>query len=232
MKQHVQLPNNMTSELSPKDLLIYVSIKRYMNNDTREAFPSLETIAKHASSTKPTVRKCIDKLVDLEYITIRKVGRKNVYKFSNAKNFEPFSYEFLDKEDLSANEKAYLIASQQYMYKDIDNYGKMTYSDNKLSEIINISRHSIKKYDQSLLEKGYLSIVTTDKKDMSSGLMINEKVFHLDELGQAIVFTLKNHEDRIKDTEENIEDLKTKMKAMQHQIDLFLKGNKETDLNL
>jgi len=167
MKQHVQLPNNMTSELSPKDLLIYVSIKRYMNNETREAFPSLETIAKHASSTKPTVRKCIDKLVDLEYITIRKVGRKNVYKFSNSKNFEPFSYEFLDKEDLSANEKAYLIASQQYMYKDIDNYGKMTYSDNKLSEIINMSRHSIKKYDQSLLEKGYLSIVTTDKKDMS-----------------------------------------------------------------
>lgn len=48
-QQHVQLPNNMTAsgELTPKDLLIYVSIKRYMNNETREAFPSLETIMKH-----------------------------------------------------------------------------------------------------------------------------------------------------------------------------------------
>jgi len=62
--------------------------------------------------------------------------------------------------------------------------------------------------------------------------MINEKVFHLDELGQAIVFTLKNHEDRITDTEENIEDLKSKIKVMQHQIDLFIKKNESTDLNL
>ena len=39
-KQHVQLPNNMTLEtiLTPQDLLVYISIKRYMNNETKEAF--------------------------------------------------------------------------------------------------------------------------------------------------------------------------------------------------
>ena len=37
-KQHVQLPNNMTLEtiLTPQDLLVYVSIKRYMNNETKD----------------------------------------------------------------------------------------------------------------------------------------------------------------------------------------------------
>ena len=44
-KQHVQLPNNMTPILTPQDLLVYISIKRYMNNETKEAFPSLQTIA-------------------------------------------------------------------------------------------------------------------------------------------------------------------------------------------
>ena len=35
-KQHVQLPNNMTKsgELSPKDLLVYVTIKSFMNKDS------------------------------------------------------------------------------------------------------------------------------------------------------------------------------------------------------
>ena len=75
-QQHVQLPNNMTAsgELTPKDLLIYVSIKRYMNNETREAFPSLETIMKHSSSSKPTVRKCIESLKSKGYISIHKEG--------------------------------------------------------------------------------------------------------------------------------------------------------------
>lgn len=228
-QQHVQLPNNMTAsgELTPKDLLIYVSIKRYMNNETREAFPSLETIMKHSSSSKPTVRKCIESLKSKGYISIHKEGRKNVYKFSNSKNFEPFSYEFLDKEDLTANEKAYLIASQQHMYKDIDSYGKITYTDSKLADKINLSYHSVKKYDKSLLDKGYLTIVKTDQRDSETGLIINEKMFHLDELGQAIVFALNNHEGRIVKTEESIEAMQRKIDAMQRQIDIFVKAEKE-----
>ena len=233
-QQHVQLPNNMTAsgDLTPKDLLIYVSIKRYMNNETRKAFPSLETIMKHSSSSKPTVRKCIESLKQKGYITVEKEGRKNVYKFSNSKNFEPFSYEFLDKEDLTANEKAYLIASQQHMYKDIDNYGKITYTDSKLADKINLSYHSVKKYDSSLLEKGYLTIIKTDKKDSETGLIINEKMFHLDELGQAIVFALNNHEDRIVKNEESIEQMQKKIDAMQKQIEIFVKAEKERHKNV
>ena len=52
-------------------------------------------------------------------------------------------------------------------------------------------------------------------------------MFHLDELGQAIVFALNNHEGRIVKTEESIEAMQRKIDAMQRQIDIFVKAEKE-----
>ena len=218
--QHVQLPNSMTvnSELTPKDLLIYVSIKRYMNKDTKQAFPSQDLICKNASSTKPTVKKCTEKLVELGYIKVKKEGRKNVYIFNSHKNFEPFSYEFLDREDLSASTKAHLLATQQFMFKDVDKYGKVTMNDFQLSQILNTSPQTISRCNKELEEKGYLSIIKTSAKDSDTGLVRNEKIYHLDELSQAIVFTLQNHEDRLNNTD-------AKIKALEKQIEILLKAN-------
>jgi len=220
-KQHIQLPNNMTqgTELTPKDLLIYVCIKKHQNKDSKTCFPSLETIMKLSSSSKPTVLKAIDNLKRLNYIEVTKEGRKNVYSFNPYKNFEPFSTDFLEKEDLSANEKAYLIASQQYMFKDINGYGKISYSDTKLSDIINLSYNSIVKYNKSLTEKGYLDVIKTNARDSQTGLLINEKIFHLNDLEQAIVFTLQNHEDRIEKSE-------SKLEILTKQLDIVLEENR------
>ena len=56
----MQLPNKQESEsITPQDQLIYVSIKRYMNNRTKEAFPSLQTISEVSGSAINTIRKCI-----------------------------------------------------------------------------------------------------------------------------------------------------------------------------
>lgn len=230
-KQHVQLPNNMTEneKLSTKDLLIYVCIKRHMNNETKEAFPSLETIMEHASSSKPTVRKCIETLKELGYISVRKDGRKNIYKFNPHKNFEPFSYEFLDKKDLTSNEKAYIIGSQQYMFK-YGGKGNVTFTDRKFADILNISPHSVAKYNKSLAEKNYLSIIETSKRDSETGLMINEKMFHLNELGQAIVFTLQKHNEDITELKEDSTSMKKQVEAMQKQIDILLNSNNKKDL--
>lgn len=214
--QHVQLPNDMTmtKELDPKDLLIYVCIKRFMNKETKECFPSLETIVEISGVSKPTVRKSIEKLKEKKYIEVRREGRKNIYKFNSYKNFEPFSYSFLDKKDLSPNEKAYLIVSQQFMFKDIEGEGKISYSDTQLAEKINMSYNSVTKYNKSLKEKGYLDIIKTSKKDTTTGLYVQEKLFHLNELEQAIVFALQNHEERIGKTESDIELLKRQMKIL------------------
>jgi len=221
-KQHVQLPNDMTKgkELAPKDLLIYVCIKKHQNKDTKTCFPSLETIMKLSSSSKPTVLKAIDNLKRLGYIQVTKDGRKNVYSFNPYKNFEPFSTDFLEKEDLSANEKAYLIATQQYMFKDIEGFGKLTYSDTALSDIINLSYNSIVKYNKSLSEKGYLDIVKTNAKDSQTGIIVNEKIFHLNDLEQAIVFTLQNHEIRLEKSE-------SKLDTLTKQLNIVLEENRQ-----
>ena len=127
-KQHVQLPNNMTKsgELSPKDLLVYVTIKSFMNKDSKECFPSIETIVERSGVSKPTVRKAIEALKREEYITVRTEGRRNIYKFSPYKTFEPFSYDFVKDKTIDANLKAYIIATQQLMFKDVNGYGKIS----------------------------------------------------------------------------------------------------------
>ena len=119
-KQHVQLPNDLgdISFIKPKDQLVYVAIKKFMNKDTKEAFPSLETLHNLTKLSINTIRDCIERLVKSGFIEVRKDGRKNVYKFLKYDTYEPFSFKFLEKDDLSPEEKAYLIASQKYMFKD------------------------------------------------------------------------------------------------------------------
>lgn len=225
--QHVQLPNNMTTtgDLEPKDLLVYVCIKKYMNKDTKECFPALTTISELSGISVPTIRKTIDKLKQLKYITVRKEGRKNVYKFNSHKNFEPFSYAFLEKTDLTPNEKAYLIVSQQYMFKDIDGYGKITYTDNELADKVNVSSKTISRVNKTLQEKGYLDIAKTNTRDALTGVPVVEKMFHLTKLEQAIVFTLQNHEKRIDKNEQEIDVLK-------RQVAILLNENKQLKRNV
>lgn len=213
MEQHVQLPNNMG--LEPKDLLIYLCIKRYMNKDTHDAFPSLSTLSEKSGASINTIRKTITRLVDKEFIELRREGRKNIYHFTKYVNFEPFSYDFMDKPDITFTEKSYLVASQQYMIKD-NGIGKISYSNSELSEKINMSESTISKCNRSLVAKQYLEIVPTKNG--------NEKVFPLSEkLAQAIVFTLKNHEERIEENTNDIEDLKKQMAELKKQNQSLLK---------
>lgn len=216
-KQHVQLPNNMTKsgELSPKDLLVYTTIKSFMNKDTKECFPSLDTIVAISGISKPTVRKSIESLKKEKYLSVRIEGRKNVYTFSGYKNFEPFSYEFIKTKIVEPNLKAYVIASQQLMFKDAKGFGKLSYSDTELSGIINLDKRTIAKYDKALVEKGFLSII---KSKNPNNLEINEKIFHLDELGQAVIWTLQKHEEDIEElkiiSSSNEKDLKVVLREM------------------
>lgn len=212
-KQHVQLPNNMLNKdgLEPKDLLVYAILKKYMNNETKECFPSLATLSKDIGYSINTIRNSLSLLQENNYISIRREGKKNIYKFNPHKNFEPFSYEFLNF-DLEPNEKAYVLASQQFLFKDQKGIGKTTYTNEEMADKLNISSRTISRLDTSLVQKGYLNIVKTKEKDPITGLFINEKFFHLDELGQAIIWTLQKHDEDIEKlkvkTEDNTKDLK------------------------
>ena len=177
--------NEVQPDLDPKDKLIYIAIRRYMNKTTLEAFPSYATITKDTSAAAKTIKKCIDNLVREGYLETRKEGRKIIYKFNNKKQFEPFSYDFLDKPDLSFTEKSYIIASQQYMFKD-EEEGKINYNNRELSKLINMPESTISKCNRSLERKGYLE-----------GASEIVKKFQLRELDQLFIWKFKEQDEKI-----------------------------------
>lgn len=217
-KQYVILPKKENGELLQKyEILIYVCIRRYMNAKTMKAFPSLDTIAKDSGCSKPTILKIIKEIERKGYIkTELKGGVGNVYTFNNEKSFEPFSYEFLDNPELNKSEKLQILCTQQYMYKD-NGIGKVSYSDRELAKLTGLDRSVISKNNNSLMSKNLMTQVTLKSRDSETGLMNKETIYHLNELGQAIVFAITNHEERIKQNTEDISTLKQQITEIQQK---------------
>jgi ABC-type phosphate transport system ATPase subunit len=114
----IELPIKMieNKKLNLKDLLIYLNVKKYINNNTRSCYPSINTIIKDSGVSKVTVIKCLSRLEEEHCIKIIKKGkrgmkRNNIYIFLPYKNFEVFSEKFLEANGIDTNEKSYLIAS-------------------------------------------------------------------------------------------------------------------------
>ena len=185
-----------------------------MNKTAKTCFPSLKTLSGKSGFSIPTIRKSIKSLEEESWITVTKSGRKQIYGFTDYHNFEVFSPEFLDNKEISPKEKAYLVATQQFMYKDIKGIGKVSYTNRELSEKINLSEPLIDKYDRELNNKGLLSLLESNKRDEERGVLINNKFFHLDELGQAIVFTLQRHDNRLSEQDKRIAELENLVKKI------------------
>lgn len=155
-----------------------------MNEQTMEAYPSYATITQETKAAAATIKKCVDNLVREHYLSTRKEGKKIVYKFNNKKQFEPYSYEFLDRRDLTFTEKAYIVATQQFMFKDGDSeIGKISYTNKELSALINMPESTISKNNRSLETKGLLE-----------GASLPAKQFKLRELDQLFVWKFKEQD--------------------------------------
>lgn len=215
-KQHIQLPKEMAQkDLTPQDQLVYLAIKKYMNKDTKTAYPSLSTLKNDTGASIVTIRKCIDSLIEKDYISVMQEGRRLKYKFNDYNSFEPFSYDFLDRKDITFTEKSYLAASQQYMFTDVEGLGKMSYTNKELSDKINMSESTISKCNRALVSKDYLQIL----KSSESGGIKDLKIFQLDKLGQAIIWKLKEHDDAIKENKEDIKELNKKVDALEKRLE-------------
>lgn len=84
------------------------------------------------------------------------------------------------------------------MIKDESSHlGKVSYSDRELSELSGLDHRTIKKNNESLIDKGFANQVTLQTKDPVTGLINKETIYYLDKIGQAIVFALRNHEERL-----------------------------------
>ena len=222
IKQHIELPTTEgISDITPQDQLVYLGIRSFMNKDTLEAFPSQETIAERVGCCRNTVRKCIQNLVEKDYLKIRTEGRKQIYIFNKLKQFEPFSYEFLEDKSKSFTKRATLAATQRYMTEKETGVGKVTYTKMELAKLINTP---------------YSTLVRTLRELTEDGIIVNEKLpsgqqqmqFQLEKYHQGIVKVLLNHEQRIENTEEDISELKAQIQALSKEVK-ELKKNQNTN---
>lgn len=211
--QHVQLPNELgeIKFINPKDQLVYTAIRKFMNKDTYEAYPSLDTIHKLTGIYVGGIRKCVDNLVKSQFLEVRKDKGRNIYKFTQPDKFEPFSYEFLEKQDLTTNEKAYLVATQQFMFKE-DGKGFVQMSEQEIANRINMSKSEVNRVNNSLIKKEYLHVEPIPN---NAGDLINKRVYDLNKLGQAIIFVLKKHEDDINDLKRKYAELEEKIARLE-----------------
>lgn len=219
INQFVILPKKeVGDQLQKYEILIYVAIRRYMNKNTMKAYPSLDRIQKDTGVSKATIIKIIKNIINKGYMQQEsKKGVGAIYTFNNEKSFEPFSYEFLDNENLTKAEKLQILCTQQYMFKE-NGVGKISYSDNELAEKTGLNRNTIAKTNQSLMQKGFATQVSLATRDPKTGLINKEIMYHLDEIGQAIVFKLKEHDDRIVKNEEDIESLKKDNELLRREL--------------
>lgn len=200
--------------LSPNDALVYVALRSYMNNETLECYPSIDTICEDSKLSRVTVSNSLKKLVDKGYITRRRDGNKMIYKFNEENRFEPFSYEFLKKEDLTPTEKGVLILCQKHMIKEAG-YGDIYYSNRELEKLIDVSRSTLNRVFNSLKKKGYLSMGNIVRADKT---LTKAKQFNLTELEQAIVFKLAEHDERIEEHDERIEENSENIETLQNEV--------------
>lgn len=210
-KQYVIYPHSGNSEkqpdLDPQDKLIYLAIRRYVNKTTKEAFPSYKKITEHTGACPRTIKKCVDNLIKEGYLETRKEKNRIIYKFNDKKQFEPFSYDFLDKPDLTFTEKSYIVATQQFMYKDEETLeGKVTYKNSELSQLINMPESTISKCNRSLERKGYLI--------NSSGLIKN---FQLRELDQLFILKFKDQDTKIEKNTNDIYMIKQELERLKRE---------------
>lgn len=209
--QFVIYPHPANSEpqpdLEPKDKLIYLAIRRYMNHQTMECFPSYAKITEDTGAAAKTIKKCVENLVKEGYLKTRKQGRSIVYTFNNQKYFEPYSYDFLDKPDLTFTEKAYIVATHQYMFKD-ENEGQLGYTNKELSNLINMPESTISKCNRSLEKKGYL--------EGASDLI---KKFPQDKLNLIFIAKFKDQDSKIEKNSNDIAELKRQLKQLLSERD-------------
>lgn len=221
MEKHVQLPNNM--EVEAKDRLVYLVIKSFQNGETKECFPSLDAISQKAQLSVPTIRDSIKRLAVTEYITVEKRGRKNYYTFSPYKKWEPFSPEFLERKDITPTTKSYIIAIQQYMYKDVEGVGKISFSNVELSKQTGIPESTIRKCNNELERNNFMTILKNTNRDLETGCNTDTKVFNMSKLDQAIIWGLVNHEERIQENTDSIRRLEKVIQEQQKLIEKLLK---------
>ena len=229
-KQHVQVPNktgeNITSEtkhISDRkhytDLLIYACIKRYMDKDTGISIIGFRKVAEKVGFSTNKVQSAVKRLIESGDIEKIKMPNKNQngYRFNkNSEKFEMFDNDFLDNEELTPYNKAFMIAVQKYLYIDKESgIGKTTYSTKELSTRTGLSEKVINERRKELESLGFISRRLTQDKEGNSCEALE---FNLPKFGQYVLCKLEEHDEDINKLKQENTDLKLEMNKIKYIV--------------
>jgi DNA-binding MarR family transcriptional regulator len=218
-KQHVQVPTmNLVEEgLTYSDPFIYACIKKHMNGHTKQAWPSNSTLTKISGMSNRTVTESIKRLEAAGYFSIkREFGKPNVYTFNDYKKFEIFSYDFLDRDDLTPKEKSYLIVTQPKMFKS-ETEGVITMSSDKLARSLSLDSKTLRKYEKGLVEKGLLDLVPY-QTDNATGMPVYARHYDFEQWSNIIALKFIEQDERLDDHEHQLKRLEDEIAFLKQEL--------------
>lgn len=223
--QHYQVLNvllSKNSSLDWQDILVFGAMNIAKDKDTYEVKISQSKLAQILGVDRRKIARHIKHLLDLPAIKLlRKEGRCYVYQMpKNYKHFECFGPDFFKNKDYNFEEKAFLMASQQFYI--LNNNGTLgtTIGNTEMSNKLRMSMHTLGKITNSLQDKGAMQKVPTQAKDIETGCKKEKYILYPEKYGQAILLILKKHEDDINDLKKENEDLRKVNTQMREELDL------------
>lgn len=222
-KQHAQLPHDMLKieDMEPKDLIVYITIKRHLDKDTQTAKISFEKAAKKLGCSEKTVRNSVSKLISTGYIEMKKEGKCNAYSFPKKNDgFEMFSVDFIDNPDMTYQQKAFYAAQQQHMLKE-NGMCKTTYNLVTLSNNLHMDPKTIRKYEKEFEDRGWMIKASTNAIDSETGCKKIEKIYFPERFGQELLFLAAKHECQLQNQDARIASLEKDV----HILKSFIQNN-------
>lgn len=226
-KQHVQVPNSVSTPQDKKDgrivrkeyndLNTYAQLKKYMNSISKVAVVSIARLAKDCEMSNQGIVNSLSRLQENGDIEKLKVGKCNGYKFNTkSEKFEMYDYEFLKNENLTSQQKAFMIAVQKHLYVDHNaGIAKTSYSFPELAEKTGISESTIYRRVSELIENQFImKRLSTDQDGNSCELL----EFNLPKFGQFVLCKIEMHDMIIAQQQMEIEKLKYDMEMMKKII--------------
>lgn len=188
-------------------------------NSEGKAIPGLELIAEDSGYKIRRVREGIKRLEQAGLLKVRhRIGTSTEYTFPiKLEHFERFTPAFL-KLPISPQAKEYYMDIQQYLYVDHDTgLADTTYSEEELSKLTGVCIRTIRNYHKELIAAGLMHESITNMLS-PAGYKIIKKNFDLYKLQQAVLYKLKEHEDRLTNIEQNQIDTNKEIWELKNEI--------------
>lgn len=167
--------NLKEKNLTYRDILTYITIRSSHKSKDKFCYPSLNEISKLSGLSVKVIKPSIKRLEDAGYLEVKEVAKswaKRIYTFDYDGMFQEVHLALLFDNDLSVNEKAFLLLVMEYAQDE-------SYDSPKdIASKSGIGYNTCIQLYKSLLDKGYLSeSVDFDEKlnDYIAWVSVNDK---------------------------------------------------------